>query len=310
MDLNLVALITLAAAFVAAALLLRRYLPRAPAAPGPVCLRCGTPAAALTSFTCPGCGADVRDAGLGRRKGASPLRPFWTVVAYTCLFVFLSVPLAGVFQVTLPNVHTAALYSSMTVSSPQVQGVELYLKGRGPDQHSLRYTLTGDLYATGGVVTLEAALPAGDWRLVDLSGRQLDAGKRLDGQMVYRWLERAGVDITEPVARSDAGHIAGAIGSLTRTRLEMPPVHAGALSLTYSSSAGGFSGVRPNDHALPVLVIALSAAWLAGLWLVLAGATATRKRATAGAPAGEPSPSIPSAPVQPTVPAGAEAAKP
>ena len=305
------ALMALAAAFVMAALLLRRYLPRAPAAAGPVCLRCGTPGAALISFTCPGCGADVRDAGLGRRKGASPLRPFWTVVAYTCLFVFLSVPLAGVVHATLPKVHTAALYSSMTVSSPDIHGVEVYLKGRGPDQHSMRYTLTGDLYATRGVVTLEAALPEGNWRLVDLSGRQLDAGQRLDGQVVYRWLERAGVDITQREARSDAGHVAGAIGNLTRTRLEMPPVHVGALSLTYSSSAGGFSGVRPNDRALPLLVIGLSAAWLAGLWLVLAGATAKRKRTTPGSPAAEPPASAhPSPPAQSPVPAGAEAAKP
>ena len=291
MDLNLVALATLAAALLAGALLLRRYLPRAPAAPGPVCLRCGTPAAALTNFTCPGCGTDVRDAGLGQRNGASPLRPFWTVVAYTCLFVFLSIPLAALVYEALPTVHTAALYSAMTVSSPEIHGVELYLKGRGPDEHSMRHTLTGDLYATGGVVTLEAALPEGNWRLVDLSGRQLDAGQRLNGQTVYRWLERAGVDITQPVARSDAGHVAGAIGNLTRTRLEMPSVHVGALSLSYSSSAGGFSGVRPNDRALPVLVIGLSAAWLAGLWLVLAGATARRERAAAL--------NLPAAPTQP-----------
>src|SRR5688572_28517646 len=305
MDLNLVALIILAAAIVAAALLLRRYLPRAPAAPGPVCLRCGTPAAALASFTCPDCGADVRDAGLGQRKGASPLRPFWTVVAYTCLFVFLSVPLAGVVYATLPRVHTATLYNSMTVSSPQIHGVELFLRGRGPDQHTMRHTLTGDLYATGGVVALEATLPEGPWKLLDLSGREIDSGPRLDGQVVYRWLERAGVDITTPIARSDAGHIAAAIGNLTRTRLEMPPVHVGALSLSYSSSSGGSSGERPNETALPVLVILLSAAWLAGLWLVLAGATARRKRATAvnlatvpvhpAAPAGEALPAQPTA---------------
>ena len=280
MDLNLVALTVLAAAFVAAALLLRRYLPRAPAAPGPVCLRCGTPGAALTGFTCPGCGADVRDAGLGQRKGASPLRPFWTAVAYTCLFVFLSVPLAGLVYATLPRVHTVALYNSMNVSSPQILGVELSLRGRGPDPNSIRHTLTGDLYSTGGVVALEAKLPEGAWKLIDLSGREIDSGPRLDGQVVYRWLERAGVDITEPVARSDAGHIAAAVGNFAGARLEMPPVHVGALSLSYSSSSGGSSGEYPNATALPYLVILLSAAWLAGLWLVLAGATARRNRAS------------------------------
>ena len=306
MDLNLVALATLAAAFVAAALLLRRYLPRAPAAPGPVCLRCGTPAAALVSFTCPGCGADVRDAGLGQRKGASPLRPFWTAVAYTCLFVFLSVPLSGLVYATLPRVHTVALYNSMNVSSPQILGVELSLRGRGPDQNRMRHTLTGDLYATGGVVALDAAMPEGNWRLVDLSGREIDSGPRLDGQVVYRWLERAGVDITEPVARSDAGHIAAAIGNLTGARLDMPPVHVGALSLSYSSSSGGSSGEYPNATALPYLVILLSVAWLAGLWLVLAGATARRKRAVAiNAPTSPAQEALPARPAAASEVAGA-----
>ena len=297
MDLNVVALVALGVTFVTAALLLRRYLPRAPAAPGPVCLRCGTPAAVLTSFTCPGCGGDVRGAGIGQRKGASPLRTFWTVVAYTCLFVFLSVPLSSVVYSTLPRVHTVARYNSMNLSSPQVHGVELFIRGRGTDPRTMRHTLSGDLYAANGVVALEAALPEGNWRLLDLSGREIDSGPRLDGQVVYRWLERAGVDVTTPIARSDAGHIGAAIGNLTGAEVVMPPVHVGALSLSYSSSAGGSSGEYPNDRALPVLVILLSAAWLAGLWLVLAGATARRNRAAAV--------NVPAAPAHPAVQAPA-----
>ena len=86
MDWNLAALATLVAAAVVGLILFRRY-----AAGGRrlslVCLRCGARAEALTSFTCPGCGHDVREAGIGPPGRRSPLEPFWHAVLFTVAYL-------------------------------------------------------------------------------------------------------------------------------------------------------------------------------------------------------------------------------
>jgi hypothetical protein len=278
MEWNLAALATMAASAVAAALLLRRYVRRTSVSLAPVCLRCGAPGAALTSFTCPGCGHNVREAGLGPPRGRSPLGPFWRAAAFTAVFLFLAVFLAGALMSALPPVHKASNFTTMRVASPGVRGVDLFLKGGGLDDRRFNGTLTGDMYAKGGVVTLEVNLPEMRWRLLDLSGAQLDSGERLDGQVIYNWMSRAGVAVDTPVAHSDALHIARAIGRHSRTDLEMPPQSARALSLSFSSSTGGHSSNQPDERALPLIVMAGAALWLAGLWIVLAIPTIRRDR--------------------------------
>src|SRR3954468_18874781 len=105
MVLNLVALTVLALAPMAAIVLLRRSMPRIGTSRDLICLRCAQPAAALTSFTCPGCGHDVREAGLGRARGPTPLGTFWLVVVFSFAFA-LAVAVGGNrLYNALPTVH-------------------------------------------------------------------------------------------------------------------------------------------------------------------------------------------------------------
>ena len=291
MDLNLVALATLAVALAAGGALLRRYLRRSSTGLEIVCLRCGTPARALASFTCPGCGHDVREAGLGAPRGASPLRTYWAAVGYTFVFLFASVILASVVVAALPRVQGHAAYRYTRVTSPQVHAIDLFFESHGSGAagsagppSSLPGTLSGDLYATGGLVTLELRVPDQRWRLLDIAGRELDAGDGYDAQTLYRWLERGGVDMTSPVAQSDAAHIARKVYELTRLNIEMPPVPARALSLSYSSSGGGYSSSRADERGLPLVVAVLAVTWVGGLWLVLGAAAKTGARSRPPAP--------------------------
>ena len=271
MPLQIIALIVLGAAPLAAVALMRRYLPRAGTARDPVCLRCGQPAAALTSFACPGCGHDVREAGLGRVRGRTPLGTFWLLVAFTCIYLVAAQVGITMAMNAAPQVYRSSRNVSMRVSSPQVHAVELYLDASGPDDSHAAGSITGELYAAGGIILLEAGVPSLRWRLTDVDGDALDAGDRLDGSTVYKWLQRGGVPTDTPVAHSDANQIANYLGQLARTKLEMPPVPGTgrALSLSYSASSGGGSSRETDQRWRPGLVVAACVLWLLCVWLLL-----------------------------------------
>ena len=274
MVLNLVALGCMGGAIVAALILFRRHargmnLAGAGGSPN-VCLRCGTPAEALTAFTCPGCGHDVREKGLGPRRQRSAVARFWFVVSFTCAYLAVVMIASNVLSDRLPRVQTVSRNTSMTVSSPQIRGVELALEATGPENGTLTGTLSGELYGAAGTVVIEIDRPSLQWRLLDLAGKQLDAGDTLDGKVVYRWMELGGAPTDTPVAHSDAAHIADALAQLAGRQLEMPlvPGTGRALSLSYSSSSGGSSFTQPDARWLPLIVIGASAVWLAGVYLL------------------------------------------
>jgi hypothetical protein len=277
MVLNLVALACVAGAILAAAILFRRHARRVNLGGGGgspnVCLGCGWPAEALTSFTCFGCGHDVREAGVGPKRRRSVLRLFWTAVIFTCAYVIVATLAGAALLEAAPRVHTVSRNTSMTVSSPEIRGIELSLEGSGPHEDEINGTVMGELYGANGPVILEVDRPSLRWRLIDLSGKTLDSGEQADGKVVYRWMELGGVPTGTPVAHSDAAHVADSLGQLLDVRLEMPPVpNTGrALSLSYSSASGGGSSNYADPRWLPVMVIAGSALWLAGVYLVLLG---------------------------------------
>jgi hypothetical protein len=151
-------------------------------------------------------------------------------------------------------------------------------------------TVSGSLYATGGVIDLVVEIPAKHWRLLDSDGKQVDAGDRLDGRVVYRWMELAGVPTDSPVAHSDAAHIANNLGRLVGAELEMPqvPGTGRALSLTFSSVSGGGESTLPDERGYLVIVMAGSALWVGGVWSILASLAAARDRKARAVPGGPP----------------------
>lgn len=271
MVLNLAALASIVGAIVIALILFRRYVPRAISGGDNVCLRCGAAAAWLTSFTCPACGHDVREAGVGPVRGRTPSGTFWLVVAFSCGYLIASQVLIAMALNAAPSVYRSSRNISMRVSSPTVHAVDLFLEARGVDENHSPGTITGELYAAGGVVVLEADVPSLRWRLLDPDRKTLDSGERLDGRTVYRWMERGGVPTDSAVAHSDAAQIANHLGQLTRTRLTMPPVPGTgrALSLSYSATSGGGSSYETDPRWRPALVIISAAAWVACVWLIL-----------------------------------------
>lgn len=275
---NLAALATMGLAAIGAAVLLRRYLPRADLALRPVCTRCGTAGAALKSFVCPGCNHDVREAGLGPPRGRSRLTPFWSFVAFTTAFLVAAVVLSGVVLSAMPNIHKVSRNTTMHLASPEVHGhgVELNVEGLVDDKEVVHGRLSGELYSVGGIVSLDLQTPSMNWRLLDDAGNQLEAGQGLNRDMIFKWLSHAGLDVTQPIVVFDAIQIAVRIEQLVGVKIPMPPPPA--VIASYSSSSGGSSSNQPDERNLPYLVVAWSGIWLAGVWLVLRSSGAARGR--------------------------------
>ena len=83
---------------------------------------------------------------MGPRRRRSPVALFWGVVSYTCTYLAVAAILSNVLSDSLPRVYSAARNTSITVSSPEVRGVELSFEGTGRDEASVGGTVVGELY--------------------------------------------------------------------------------------------------------------------------------------------------------------------
>src|SRR5918994_5880780 len=84
---NVVALIVLLALIaIGIAVIVRALLAPVPGMT-PCCARCGRDARELSDFTCPGCGYDVREAGLVAAPADSAAARFWRAAAITALVI-------------------------------------------------------------------------------------------------------------------------------------------------------------------------------------------------------------------------------
>src|SRR5688572_558882 len=303
MALNIAALASLAAALAAAVWLFLRAARGAarladPANPN-VCLRCNLPASLLTSFICPACNHDVRGAGIGPTAGGRRvLTAFWVSVAFTTAYLIAATVAGNVLFNVLPREHTVSSTRSLRISSAEIDGAEFLLETRGRDANSARGKLTAELYAAGGVVVLEADVPSMRWRMTDPDGKRLAAGDNLDGPVIRRWIELAGVNPTSRIARAVMPRLAQNVSMLTRTEMSVPDEDVGQVyPLSYSISAGGGSFTRADPRWTPLLIMAAAGLWLAVIVLILrplrrgrVGPNIAAAPASAAAPAGAVAP--------------------
>src|SRR5687767_7620764 len=91
MTLDLLALGWLAAAVIAGAVVIVRGLLLVPAAGTPLCARCGLPASELTTFTCPRCRRDVREAGVFVPRSRSPAAALWLLMAWSIVVMLAAI---------------------------------------------------------------------------------------------------------------------------------------------------------------------------------------------------------------------------
>ena len=264
MVLNLVSLGVFAAAFAAAVLIFVRRLPRPGAATALACVRCGAPAVAMTSFTCTGCGHDVRGMGLAPSRGRSPTGPFWAAATFTAILFLLMLLASGVVMSALPRARSFHQNVSMEGGreSP-VRLLEVSVNARGQ-----QVTVVGDLYTRDGAfVELRADGKTEQWTLTDGFGGSSESGTGLHEKMAMRWATLAGLD---PADRSVRDAAIEALDEVVRLsgREPIPMSMRGAGTQFSGRSGSATSSFSPSGVLAAVLIVA-SAAWVSGLWLIL-----------------------------------------
>lgn len=271
MVLNLVSLGVFAAAFAAAVLILRRRLPRPGTATALVCVRCGAPAAAMTTFTCPGCGQDVRGMGLAPARGRSPTGPFWAAATFTTVLFLLMLLASGIVMSAVPRARHFHQTLSMHGGRDSLVRVELSVSGRGAQSHvPTDGTLIADLFTRdGGYAELRVDVPERTWELADRTGVGRESGAALDERTALRWAEMAGLDPTDPTVRDAAVEALDEVVRMTGPD-PISTYRRGPGSQFSSRGGSASASFTPPPGALASVLIVGCAAWLAGLWVIVA----------------------------------------
>jgi hypothetical protein len=185
----------------AAGVVIVRMLRRAAAgaACGPVCLRCGEPAASFMSFDCPRCGHDVREAGVGvPRTGSVHLTLAHLLLATFCLIATAAVVTAALRAAATPHQFFNLSRLEVTAAPPPLgtwtSRIEMTAVGdwvqEGP---AVDVDLYADLHLSdGGLSVLHVSVPdrSCSWTLPGADRAQPQG--RLTRELFDQWLTRSG----------------------------------------------------------------------------------------------------------------------
>ena len=221
-----------------------------------VCGRCGVPASTLMTFTCPGCGADVREVGIGQRaggRGPARLIVFWTVliaiIVGTALMMLEIFPYHSVHQ-------QRGLVPENRLTAPEVT---ITAAGTGFSKNCPLDDVTMLLVTPAGrtLVRVDAASLA--YATLDERLNLVERPGRLTHGVMLVILSSIGFDPTDPATRQAATELMGFIAA----------AHAGNMDIAARESfpTGEFGGGRVEilNRAL------INWTWFAGLVLWAAG---------------------------------------
>jgi hypothetical protein len=282
---TLFALVVTAAALAAGLVILYRLLPRPGVALRLVCVRCGVAAEALQSFTCPGCGHDVREMGLARSRGRSPTAPFWTVVVFTLVLLFLLMVGTGAVASLTPTLRRFETSLTLSSSSSPIAIVELEVSGIGPafNRRHQDTSLSAELYTTEGTcVPLRFDGRTGRWTLGDAAGAaSVESGEGLDEALAMRWAAKAGLDPADPRVADAA--VEAVLEARANVGLAVGALRHRGYGTHFNSRSGNSTAsyVRPRGAATLVFLFGATA-WVMGLWLILRPRASTPLREDPG----------------------------
>jgi hypothetical protein len=260
-------------------LLVRRRLPAsAGAAAGePMCFVCGKAGRELPadSFICGGCGHDVRERGLARRRSRAFAGAFWRVLVFSAGLCGVALVGTGIIMSRLPQSNYISAQSSVRPSGESFERMNFVADGQQTrNQGPLDGELEGDLFLHNGeVVTLEVQSPSLRYRVIDAAGHDsvpLSAPGAFDQSAVIRWLSAGGLDPADPLVRSRAWQAYMAVCKTLRLPAPATPTDQPSLPNLSGGGSGGYSS-SPHEPAflMPVVVMSWSVLWLIGVWLVL-----------------------------------------
>jgi hypothetical protein len=279
MLLDLLPLVVFLAVVAVGTMLIRRHLPTSAASTAgePACLACGKAGRELRAdtFLCTGCGRDVRERGVARRRPGAFAVAFWRVVIFSAALCVIALVGTGITMSRLPQVTSISAESSDWPSGESFEQMDFVADGqRTGHQGPLAGELEGDLFLQSGeVVTLELQSPSLRYSVTDGAGREavpLSAAGAFDESAVLRWLSTGALDPADPRVRARARQaylkVCTTLGLPAQATSSEPP---SLPSLSGGSTSGYSSSSSQAAFLMPAVVMTWSVLWLIGVWLLL-----------------------------------------
>ena len=257
-----VLLLLLALVVVLVVLVLRRR--RGPAVALPSCGQCGYAVRGLPTFTCPECGADLREVGIVTPTERRPLSPWWRVAIWSVLLPIPAYLLTIAAFLAVP--HVQVVRDSLKLKQPRsgayVEVVVTTVRQGPRGGQTAPRELTFSLAAPGQEITVLEVDPQ------DLSYRYRDKGRLVENrselttEAILAWMSTANVDTTDLQVQAEAGELLRLARDAARGR------RLRSLSTTkfQGLSRGSRTSSGPRMWFGPTVIVFWLVVWLLGLW--------------------------------------------
>jgi len=261
------------------AMLIRRHLPASTVATAgePACLACGKAGRELRAdtFLCTGCGRDLRERGVARRRPRAFAGAFWRVAFFSAALCVVALIGTGIAMSRPPRVNYISGESSQWSSEEPFERIDFFANGQRIGDHGpLAGELEGDLFLhSGEVVTLELESPSLRYKVIDTAGREaepLSAPGAFDESAALRWLAAGGLDPADLRVRARGRQAYLKVCETLGLPAALPPSDQPSLPGLSGGSSGGYS--RSSNQAaflMPAVVMTWSVLWLIGVWMIL-----------------------------------------
>jgi len=240
----------------------------------PACGKCGYSVRGLPTFTCPECGADLREVGIitPSRSGMSPtmrgaiLVLLWTLV----LPIPAMVATVVVVRMSPQRGETRTDHSLGNPASKAYRGIEVQQRLAGSNVEATSNTVMLTLLPNQGTpIRIEIDQASLGYRYRTRSGEEFTAGTGLDASKLLDWMLQAGIDrqdkqvqleAAELLSIVQAASVSGISGVALRGAYNLPVRHFNLQGTSVTSNVG------PTKWVPISMVVFWLVVWLLGCW--------------------------------------------
>lgn len=207
----------------------------------PACGKCGYAVRGLSSFTCPECGADLREVGIVTAKGGIPTAAW--IILWGTLLLIIACPLSGLWVALVGPMHHWN-NDTVTLSAPQSnQYTSITLRS-----HATTTAWFEGLHRKGRTIPIKSVelhikAPKADMSI------ELPTQPPPDKNDILRFMQTATVDVSHPRIPAEVDHILAIVHAAPGGGLAQRTSSGPSQPFLGTGTSGG-SGSEPSVWAV------------------------------------------------------------